>query len=1117
MVIQKKTGFLSTRIPLPIKKIWFILKPVLLLIPYPFLQAVNVSNSTQLETQIINANNGTVFNIVFSNNIPYTQLFQPLNTSNTFAPLAQTFTIDGAGNSLSTTGSYRGFFARGTAPRSITIRNLTINGAHAKGGDGGGGGLGAGGGLYLNAGAQVTVENVTFTNCTAQGGNSSGRRGGGGLHGNGGLGGTFTTGGGGGGGGFSGNGGNFNGGGGGFKGNGGVGFEAIAGGGGGGGGGGFNGGIGGRGPSGGGGNNGGGGGGAGDGGHGSDGSVGSGGIGGTGSSGGAAGGAGASAGGIGGGGGGGSGGSGASNGNPGTAGTAALAGVGGSGSGGGGGGGTAPQNFNGGNGGNGGFGFGGGGAGSAGGNLGTGNGGNGGNGGEGGGGGGGGSAITLLGGSGGNGGHGNIFGGGGAGGDAHGNGGNGDFGGGGGSSGEGSGTGGSGGFGGGGGNGNIGGFGGGSNGGGGAAMGGAIFIENGAELTIIRAIAFSGNSVIGGTGTNNGTPYAPDIFMMSGGSIVVSNLTSNSIVPTPIASDLGAGGGGLGAGGLTLDATNSATLLLNGTNTYTGTTTVNGGALFLEGSVITPIIVTGGTLSGNPTLAVHPAVPSTGDLTFSGGSLRPGGLSPFGQVIVGNNFVFQNSSFSIDVDSVSNSDTLGISGTATLVGIGTTLNVEQAIGNFIQGEIIPIISAAGGLGGTFGTVNVPLAPSGNPLFQAIYTSNGMQLLVLESVIFHHLFTNQSVHSGNPQHVVDYILSILPNILPDTQLAHAVEVLGLLSTKELNKALNSLHPAPYGALEWINFNNNSLVSSIFSQHLFELSCSPRACRTHKVSDRKGNFWVQPFGIWNNQSSLGQLRGHTSNSAGVTTGYDHCFSHAYLGLGGGYTHTDFHWRPFGGKGEINQVYGGFYGSFFNSFIAADFSSMIGGNFYDIKRKIFYEAPDHPNAIVDKVAKNNYTGLQITSHFGLIGDLIQLSIPLQVFGNVDHFYLNQKNFHEHGASDLNLGVNAKISNMLRTELGLNLIHTFTFSGGCWAPYLRVSWVSKLPLSSSTYRAKFYDQGESFYVNTTSQGINQVAPGFGTKFTANNGLSFLFNSRAEVNAKFQNYFLDFRLDYSF
>ena len=327
----------------------------------------------------------------------------------------------------------------------------------------------------------------------------------------------------------------------------------------------------------------------------------------------------------------------------------------------------------------------------------------------------------------------------------------------------------------------------------------------------------------------------------------------------------------------------------------------------------------------------------------------------------------------------------------------------------------------------------------------------------------------------------------------------------------------MHPAGYGSLEWINMTNNSQVMYLLSQHFFELSCSPRGCRFLRESSRKNNFWAQPFGIWNDQKAIGQLRGVNSDSAGIVMGYDHCLDHFYVGAGAGYTYTNFRWKGSAGKGRIDQAYGGLYGSYFHDYFVVDLSSIIGENFYDVKRRIFFKAPGHPNAVVDQTARSDYNGFQWSSHLGLTGDLGPLDIPLQIIGILDHFYLHQRRFREHGASGLNLDVREKVSNMLRTELGLQTTHTFTFDRGYWAPYLRLSWVSKIPLSNSTYRSNFRGQSSSCHFNTTSKGVNLIAPEVGVKWTRTSGFSLLLDAHAELSDRIKTYFADFRLEYTF
>ena len=85
-----------------------------------------------------------------------------------------TLTIDGANQTLDGGNTYRGFLVDTGA---VTIKNLTISHTLAQGGTGGaasigagGGGAGLGGGLFVAAGAQVTLAGVTFSGDVAEGG-----------------------------------------------------------------------------------------------------------------------------------------------------------------------------------------------------------------------------------------------------------------------------------------------------------------------------------------------------------------------------------------------------------------------------------------------------------------------------------------------------------------------------------------------------------------------------------------------------------------------------------------------------------------------------------------------------------------------------------------------------------------------------------------------------------------------------------------------------------------------------------------------------------------------------------------------------------------------------------
>ncbi|WP_420421522.1 autotransporter domain-containing protein [Simkania sp.] len=1065
------------------------------------LNGVEVYNATDLNNAIIAANatpQGDP-NIKFGSSIDFFQfvqpLLQPLNTDGVLNSVNNSITIDGNGKTLrATPGTHRGFFAR-TSSGTVIIKDLTISNAVAKGGDGsngGGGGLGAGGGLFLNKDSKVILENVSFENCRAIGGAGSkgdtydssvnnggiGGGGGGGLGGNGGTGGLSgpgsggsgggTGGGGGGGGGFSGDGGNASkggaGGGGGFNGNGGNSTNT---GGAGGGGGGYNGGN----------------------------TQARSGAGGAGD--------------------GGDGGSGFGGGGSGYVSTANSSADGGKGGFGGGGGGSGAGLFNGqGTGGEGGFGGGGGGAGST-------------------------NTKATNSGGGGTGGAGGFGGGGG-------------FAGYGGERGQ-SGVGGDGGFGAGGGGSLInspsaGGFGGGKglfinnttgSGGGGGAMGADIFIENRAKLTIQTGISFSGSQITAGRGTtgteeNNGQALGRNIFMMSEGSITVKNLTRRSIVPHPIESDYGAGTGDINGGGLSLADGNSATFVIVGANTYTGSTTIESGTLNLNGSVITPVILAapltspGGTFTGRASLLPYSGILGTGDLTVQKGTVRPGDII-FGRIQVGNNLLFTGGRFLTEVDSINNARRIDVNGTATLAG---NITVDRAIGNFLEGQVIPVINAGARVFGTFGSENIIKGADGLPLFSVQYASNAVELLVLRNYVF----VRPIVDPGNPRHVAKYILDQLP-IDPNSDFGLVVRSLGVLSDKELNKTLNMMHQGVFGLFEFMNLTTNAQIMQMFNQLRFRLSVEEGAKPLSHLTastkpfypntplrrgcgrdvSRHHHVYFQPFGTWNSQSQKGELRGANYESAGFLTGYDYLFDHFYVGTGGGYAYTNFRWDGSAGKGHIHQVYGGLHGIYFNRYFSAILGSMVGGNFYETDRNIISSAPNHPNGALNRTAHSNNNGIQWTNQLGFVGDFSSFSVPLQIFANLDHFYLHNGSFNETGANSINLRVNSKTSNALRSELGLSSSYTLHVSDGCWTPYARISWVNKTLLSSSSYRGGFRGQVGTFSASATSKGTNQWSVGTGIEFANMHGFSLLLNSRAEINGKMKNYSADMHMEYAF
>ncbi|HEX8962862.1 MAG TPA: autotransporter-associated beta strand repeat-containing protein, partial [Rhodocyclaceae bacterium] len=234
------------------------------------------------------------------------------------------------------------------------------------------------------------------------------------------------------------------------------------------------------------------------------------------------------------------------------------------------------------------------------------------------------------------------------------------------------------------------------------------------------------NNYTGATTVNAGTLQAGAANVLGNNSAMT--LASGAVLDLnnfdqTLGSLAGAGNVALGSATLTAGGNNSSTtysgvlsgsgnltksgsglLILNGVNTYTGTTTVSAGTLEV-GDINTPgaSIASNVTVNAGGTLRGHGSI--TGNVTSSG-SIMPGGS--IGTLTVNGNVVFNPGSiFAVELNPGETS-LLNVTGghTATL---GGTVQVLAETGNYGFVTRYTILSADGGVSGTFGGVTSNLA------------------------------------------------------------------------------------------------------------------------------------------------------------------------------------------------------------------------------------------------------------------------------------------------------------------------------------------------------------------------------------------------------------------------
>jgi autotransporter-associated beta strand protein len=161
-------------------------------------------------------------------------------------------------------------------------------------------------------------------------------------------------------------------------------------------------------------------------------------------------------------------------------------------------------------------------------------------------------------------------------------------------------------------------------GGGGAGMGGAVFVMQGASLTIVGKTLFIGDSAQGGTaggGGTDGQAFGGGMFLEGNGTIRFSpRLGQTEHVFNAIADEAGVGGA---SGSYTLIKAGLGTLVLSADNSYSGGTILKAGTLEVSAQFAAgggPAAISTITFAGSATLKIdNGALSDPFDHTFAFG------------------------------------------------------------------------------------------------------------------------------------------------------------------------------------------------------------------------------------------------------------------------------------------------------------------------------------------------------------------------------------------------------------------------------------------------------------------------------------------------------------------
>ncbi|SSC67149.1 autotransporter domain-containing protein [Ciceribacter selenitireducens] len=424
----------------------------------------------------------------------------------------------------------------------------------------------------------------------------------------------------------------------------------------------------------------------------------------------------------------------------------------------------------------------------------------------------------------------------------------------------------------------------------------SIGIEGDGELTVANGATVSADRIViaddaGSTGILNigaaagesaataGVIDTETVTFGDGDGEIVFNHTANDYV-------FGADVAGTG----TLSFLSGITELTGDYWAFTGDLSIEGGLVSVNADRLSVVasVLDGGTLGGTGTLG-NVAV-------ASGGTVAPG--NSIGTISVGDITFASGSIYSVEVDDLGNSDLIDASGTAT-IDSGATVTVGPENGTddgstYTFGTVYTILSAAGGVNGTFGTLTDSFAFLDGRL---TYDADNVFLTLLRNNI-----SFSSLAETRNQIAVG---TALESLAIGDALYDAVVGLG---AADVQGAFDDLSGDIHASTKGMLVDDSHYVRDAFNARLLG-----DASQGH-------GFWTSAFGAWARSESDGNAGSLAHSTGGFAGGADTVLADDWrLGFAGAYSQTAFDEASRGASGTSDNASLGLYGG--RSFGALD----------------------------------------------------------------------------------------------------------------------------------------------------------------------------------------------------
>ena len=524
------------------------------------------------------------------------------------------------------------------------------------------------------------------------------------------------------------------------------------------------------------------------------------------------------------------------------------------------------------------------------------------------------------------------------------------------------------------------------------------------------------------------------IGALSGGGAAGGNvrLLANSTLTVGDASNRTYAGIISGAGG-SLIKTGSGIFTLTGANTYSGSTVVNAGTLWVNGSIVgTTTVGAGGTLGG---------IGSVGDVTVNG-RFAPG--NSIGTINTGNLTFNAGSIYEVEVDAAGNSDRTNVTGTVSLGN--AALNVLAENGTYAAATDYLIIDNDGvdPVTGTFGNLTSNLAF----LDPSVSYAGGDGNDVILTMTRNYISFSQVAFTPNQRAVATALENITPVATGD--MAGITTVVTGLSAPQARSAYDQMGGAGMAAFSEIDLsastqymkilsNRISFFQSPDSYSLAQWNSGPLLASSSPIetidpnllsgtgktdpltSEKNSGFWGQGIGVWGDRKGKDIAEQYDFQATGAVIGLDHRFNNNFLaGLSFSYSESDLAFDKLDDTGEAQKWETALYSAWMSENWNIDFMAAYARNDYDTKRHITFGS-------IDRIAEGSFDGNGYSAYlegsylFGLKKIVLQPMISFQLVR------MNYDGYTETGAGALNLKVRDRDETSMIGSLGLRAVKAF------------------------------------------------------------------------------------------